>query len=69
MSCQCFITESDGNSTAISNATKVATEKTQELLGDSLTTASSQDEVTNYLILAIVVTIVSVKIIGYHISY
>ena len=69
MSFQCFITESDGNSTAISNATKVATEKTQELLGNSLTTASSQDEVTNYLILAIVVTIVSVQIIGYNISY
>ena len=69
MSFQCFITESDGNSTAISNATKVATEKTQELLGNSLTTASSQDEVTNYLILAIVVTIVSVKLIGYNISH
>ena len=31
-------------------------------LGDSLTTANSKDEVTHYLILAIIVTIVSVSI-------
>ena len=50
-----LFTENKSNSTAIiGNAT--------QLLGKSLTTAGSDDEVKHYLTLAIVVTIVSVSI-------